>query len=319
MIDKELSELIYAKALECGFDKCGIIALADIDGYKQRLDARKEAVPESAGFYQKFDRFTQLQEIYPWAEAIIVCATWQGKYRYPQSLQGKYAKTYMLSESTIPGTNGSPTNKAFETWLNEHGIRFEGGESYGASRNLPLRYAAVAAGLGIFRKNNFFYAEKGSYYRLEGYVIDKRCEYKHTIDIRPCPDACNLCQRSCKTHALRAPFTMNPLQCVSFWTTFGLGNIPEGLQEEQFDAWICGCDACQDACPFNRHDWSVGKAFPGLEEIEALLQPENIVTASDEILIEKVVPKTDMHVFPDQVDTFRKTAARAIRNLKKNK
>ena len=42
-----------------------------------------------------------------------------------------------------------------------------------------LRYVAEMAGLGIVRKNNFLYSEKGSYLELVGYVIDQECELYH--------------------------------------------------------------------------------------------------------------------------------------------
>ena len=76
---------------------------------------------------------------------------------------------------------------------------------------------------------------------------------------------------------------MNPLTCVSFINTFGDGKLPDGVADDMLEAWILGCDNCQDACPFNAdHDWSIGLDYPGLDELEPLLQPEYILKASDE-------------------------------------
>ena len=91
-----------------------------------------------------------------------------------------------------------------------------GGETHLPARILPLRYAAVAAGLGIFRKNNFFYGEKGSYYELEGYLLDVSCEYRESHNLRPCADTCKACQNACKTHALCGPYTMIPCPVCPF-------------------------------------------------------------------------------------------------------
>ena len=67
-----------------------------------------------------------------------------------------------------------------------------------------------------------------------------------------------------------------------------------------------GCDACQDACPYNkRHSWNEGEDFPGLKEIEALLQPKNIISASDEELIQKVIPRAEHHLTSVQTDVLR--------------
>ena len=68
--------------------------------------------------------------------------------------------------------------------------------------------------------------------------------------------------QGCKTKSLSAPFTMNPLTCVSFINTFGDGNLPDGVTEDMLEEWIIGCDNCQDSCPFNKnHDWSIGKTI----------------------------------------------------------
>ena len=139
----------------------------------------------------------------------------------------------------------------------------------------------------------------------------------HECNLRPCADTCTLCQKACPTKALSAPYTMNPLSCVSFWTTFGQGAIPPHLTASQFSTWLCGCDACQDACPYNRlHDWSRGEDFPGLAEAEPLMQPESLLSASDDVLIQNVIPKADLHISPDQVQTLRVNAARVLAALK---
>ncbi|WP_048515630.1 epoxyqueuosine reductase, partial [Megasphaera cerevisiae] len=313
----ELSEKIYEMAIQCGFENCGIIPLSEVDGYKQRLNERREKIPQSVQFYKKMEKFTCLEKRYPWGKSIVVCTSWLGKYQYPKSLQGKYAKAFMLSGDTVPDSEEHKNKKRFEAWMRDQKIYFEGGETNAPLRDVPLRHAAVAAGLGIFRKNNFFYTEKGSYYALEGYIIDKTCVHKHVNNIKSCSDTCLLCQQACKTQALSSPYTMNPLACVSFWTTFGKGRIPKSLDEGQFEDWVCGCDSCQDACPYNRRDWSVGEKFPGLEELTELLRPQNIVKASDAVLCEKVIPKTERHIPPDQVETLRITAVRVLRQSRK--
>ena len=179
---------------------------------------------------------------------------------------------------------------------------------------IPRQYSSFANG----KQENFFYGEKGSYYKLEGYLIDKECEYIHKVDMMDCSPSCNICKNACKTSALIDDYTMNPLLCTSFLTTFGEGKLTDDLSEDMLEEWICGCDACQDACPYNRHDWSKGKEFYGLEELVPLLEPENLVKASDEELIEKVIPKTDFHIPPEKIEILRRNARRAI-NYRKNK
>ena len=106
---------------------------------------------------------------------------------------------------------------------------------------------------------------------------------------------------------------MNPLTCVSFINTFGDGKLPDGVADDMLEAWILGCDNCQDACPFNAdHDWSIGLDYPGLDELEPLLQPEYILKASDEEIIKKLIPKFCFHLTDKQIPLLRKSAKRAI-------
>ena len=306
-----MGKVIHDKALECGYDDCGIVAIEALDEYKTRLEQRISQFPESAMIYG--DAFLRLNEKYPWAKSVIICTEFYGKYKFPESLQGKYAKAFLLS-SSVPEYPGRKGKSDFETWMSDVGIRFAGGETNLPGRILPLRQAAVAAGLGIIRKNNFFYGPKGSYYNLEGYLIDVRCEHIQETEMRPCSEKCGLCQKACKTHALCGAFTMNPLSCISFWTTFGGGNVPGHLSADQFGEWVMGCDACQDACPYNRkHDWNEGEVYPGLSEVEELMRPENIIAASNEELIQRVLPRADHHIPREQVGVLRVNAQRALR------
>ncbi|MDO5297476.1 MAG: 4Fe-4S double cluster binding domain-containing protein [bacterium] len=317
MNDEALAQRIRERALECGYDDCGIIPIADLNGYGERLQERLKKTTLSFLIYSKMKAFTRLEKEFPWAKSVIICTFWLGRYRFPKELNGRYAKHFFLSPEGVPDCQAHRDRLRFEEWLTEQGVRWLGGDKYAPVRTLPLRHAAVAAGLGVFRKNNFFYGLKGSYYELEGYLIDKECVYKQECSLKPCADSCTLCQQACKTKALSAPYTMNPMSCVSMWTTFGRGYVPFVFKKQQFGQWICGCDDCQDACPYNKkHDWSQGKEFPGLAEIVDLLKPENILRASDAELREKVAPRTIAHVLPHQVSTLRRAAKRALQNTK---
>ncbi|MBQ9875393.1 MAG: epoxyqueuosine reductase [Thermoguttaceae bacterium] len=320
MSEAPLAKRIRDKALELGFDECGIVPLSDLDAYKARLDERIEKYPQSAMVYAFKDAFTNLTALYPWAKSAIVLAFWYGRYRFPKSLQGKFAKSFALSPDTVPQCEERKNKIAFEKWLTEQGLKVVGGEMNLPVKVFPLRQAAVAAGLGVVRKNNFFYGKKGSYYALEGWLCDREMEARSENNLKACPEKCGLCQKACKTKALDAPYSMNPLSCVSFWTTFGGGVVPPHLREEDFGEWVCGCDACQDACPHNRRvDWDEGEEFCGLNEVAELLEPNNIIEASDQTLVEKVIPKTEFHVPPEKVQTLRNAAERALRFQKTRK
>lgn len=145
-------------------------------------------------------------------------------------------------------------------------------------------------------------------------MIDQACTLIHHPNIKPCAESCTLCQQACKTKALSGPYTFDPGKCVSFWTTFGKGNVPEGLTGDMYEEWLCGCDNCQDACPHNRrHDWEQGEDFSDLAELAPVLTPEKVLEQSDEFLAEHVIPKTDNHLRPEDAPVLPRSAERALR------
>lgn len=312
----DLSEEIYKQALSCGFDKCGIISISALDGFDELYDKRLSDVPLSQYFYEGVGNLKGTRARFPWAKSIVILAFDYGKFRFPKELQGKYGKAFFLEPEKKSKERFDI--ERLEKWFCENDISAEGGEHFGALSVGPLRYIAMKAGLGIIRKNNFFYTETGSYNNLFGYVIDKECELIHECDIVPCSERCNLCRRACKTRALEAAHTMNPFKCVSFLTTFGNSDVPEGLTDEMYEEWMCGCDNCQDACPHNmRHDWSKGKVLKELEDIASVILPENYDELTDEFLICNVIPKTSNHLQDKDINALRKNTARAATNSKK--
>ena len=247
-----------------------------------------------------------------------------GSFRFPHwmallnYIKRKYGKAFFL-EPEKKSEAGFDLEK-LETWFRENGIRAEGGQQFGSLSVGPLRYMAMKAGLGIIRKNNFFYTENGSYNNLFAYVIDKGCELIYECNIPPCPEKCDLCRRACKTRALEAPYTMNPFKCVSFLTTFGNSDVPEGLLDEMYEEWMCGCDNCQDVCPHNRrHDWEKGFTLKELEEIAAAILPENYENLTDEFLVHNVIPKTANHLQKKDIPALRKNAYRSAANARKSR
>lgn len=307
MNNSKLGETIEQAAINYGFDSCGIIPINFMDSFETNLKKRVEAVPSTASFYS----YTPAKDKFPWGASIVICTYNFGKYRYPKELRGRYGKAFLLGPE-----KGKPYGydiAGFEDWFESQGIRCHQG-GFGS-----MRHAAEKAGLGIVRKNNFFYTESGSYVELVGFVIDQKCELIHNNSLTPCSDKCDLCQRACKSNSLCASHTMNPFHCISFWTTFGKGNVPPGLTEDMYEQWICGCDNCQDACPHNRkHNWDEGEAYSDLEEIAPLLVPEKIITATDEFLKEQVISRTSDHLQPEASEVLRINARRAIQNMKQD-
>jgi epoxyqueuosine reductase len=79
-----------------------------------------------------------------------------------------------------------------------------------------------------------------------------------TLDLpadTPAKDMCGKCTRcidACPTQAITAPRRMDARRCISYLTIESKGSIPQEFRRAIGDR-IYGCDACLDACPWNRH------------------------------------------------------------------
>jgi epoxyqueuosine reductase len=149
----------------------------------------------------------------------------------------------------------------------------------------------MQAGLGIIRKNNFFYTENGSWVHLEAWLIDKALEWKETNQLPECSDSCSLCIQACPTESLCDPYAMDRSSCISFVTTWGGRSMPEDRNREKLGKWIYGCDICQDVCPYNKNKWVEESDFPGLDDLAQNLTLEKIVEMDYETLQANVYPK----------------------------
>lgn len=283
-----LADQIKSAALNLGYEKCGIIKISDIDGYKEKLDERIELVPEAKGFYQGQYRFTQLQDTYPWAKSIVICVRKYGKYHIPEHLKDMIAKYYLVDGRKDKNSKDFQDSLKFEKYMQGLGVRAETERGFGL---VPLRFAAMKAGLGIVRKNNFFYTESGSSVYLEAWLIDKELESIETPNVRPCSEKCNLCMKACPSASLSKPYTMNPIACVSCLTTFMGRDMTNEKYREQIGNWVYGCDACQDACPMNKNRWQETEEFPNLQELSEHISLEKILKMDYSFLEEVMQPK----------------------------
>lgn len=284
----EIEQMIQEKAYELGYEKCGIIPISLMAGYGEKFEERIQKVPQSAPFYQSQRRLVNPLAEFPWAKSVVVTTAFYGKYKVPDTVKGHIAKAYLFDVRVDANTKEYQNRRAFEQYMQGLGIKIATNEKFGV---VGMRWAALQAGLGIIRRNNFLYTESGSWVHLEAWVTDRQMELKETNNVPQCPKGCNRCMASCPTKSLSAPYTMLPNACVSFLTTFGGRSLPQEPLSKSFGNCIYGCDICQDACPMNRGKWQETEEFPGLTELAPALTPENILYTEEDFYREKIQPK----------------------------
>jgi epoxyqueuosine reductase len=278
---------IKRKAEELGIHKCGIIKPEAMLDYADRLRERMGCIPNGEAVYGNFMRFANIRGKFPWAKSIVVAVLFLGHYNLPDKAV-HYGKTYLVDSRFNPNSPERKKIVIFEAFLNELGLKTASSEHPGIT---AMRWAAHKAGLGVIRRNNFFYTEHGSYSSIVAWATDTEAEMIGESVLPPCPDNCDRCIGACPTKSLFAPYTMNMATCVSRLST---SNEPDAYDEETTRCMgnrIYGCDVCQDVCPMNKGKWTGGRDFPGLNDLSGWLSPERILSMSYAEIERVLTPK----------------------------
>lgn len=306
----DLAKQVVDKALELGYEGCGIIKVDAMAGYDEKLEQRLRQVPETPQKQAQYFGAVHFREDFPWAKSIVVCTWRYSRYRWAESLDGKVAKYYQMDGRRDENAPVYKASLALEGAMRELGLTVATERLYGL---VPLRWAAEQAGLGRIRRNNFFYTQSGSYAYLEVFLIDQELEYRQQDSTKPCPENCTRCVDACPTRSLSAPYVMDRAACVSCFTSFEGDDMVHSPYSPHTKDWIFGCDDCQDACPFNQKAWSGEEVFPGLAEVASQVSLEGILAMSDDELRRQLNPKF-WYIGKKRIHKWKLNALNAMKN-----
>ena len=283
---------IRGKALELGYEDCGIIKVDALAGYREKLEERISRIPMGEKIYGAFRSYADPSAGNPEIKSIVVAIVPTYRYNVPGEFDGVYGKAYMFDSRTDEEAPFFRIGKEFSTFLESLGLKCMVGGAHGIAA--PARWAAYQAGLGIIRQNNFFYTKNGSYNYIYMFAIDRELEIVRDVKLKECPEKCGKCMKACPTHTLATPYTMSMIDCASFQTNMstnmGMG-VPSPEMTEQIGNRLYGCDVCQDVCPFNKGKWTGGEKFPGLDALAPSMRPENIMEMSYDEIGRTLAPK----------------------------
>jgi epoxyqueuosine reductase len=113
---------------------------------------------------------------------------------------------------------------------------------------LPLKLAAVRAGLGWQGKHSLLISKQyGTYLALGGIITDADLEHNTREETNRC-HTCDICQQACPLSALDLSYVLNKDVCMS--NRLQNPSLPEKVQTVMENR-IVDCEICQDACPWN--------------------------------------------------------------------
>lgn len=183
------------------------------------------------------------------AKSIIVAGLYIGGLTLPAWEDGDYGRTSRLYLSGYFLDVIEPL-KPLARFLTDRGYSAKiCDSSRKESSSLPLKLAALRAGLGWQGKNTLLINKKyGSYLALGGIITDAELEDEGRPQKSLCGN-CTNCRTACPMGALDREFNLNWENCLSYL-----------LQEEDIphEAIIKSgnrvgdCEICQDICPWNR-------------------------------------------------------------------
>lgn len=113
---------------------------------------------------------------------------------------------------------------------------------------IPLKLAAVRAGLGWQGKNSLLISKKyGSFLALGGIITNANLEQNIEEVANRCK-GCKKCQQACPLKALDQDYVLNKTRCLSY--LLQNEDLP-GEANAVMENRVMDCEICQQACPWN--------------------------------------------------------------------
>ena len=243
---------IKAKAIELGFDLCGIAPALDypeLKFFREWLD--RGYAGEMAYLNRSAERRADVRNVMPAARSVIVTATIYNTDR-PYSVESRDPLEAHIARYAWGDDYHDVIGERLErllTWMREQSDQPFEARAYVDTGPVQERVYAQYAGIGWIGKNTcVINPEKGSWIFLAEIICSLELDYD-----RPTFDqcgTCTLCIEACPTKAIVAPGVLDSNRCISYLTIEHRGEIPESFHEA-VGTRVYGCDVCQEVCPWN--------------------------------------------------------------------
>lgn len=278
---------IKARALELGFDLCGIAPAAGfpelaklrewIDrGYAGEMSYMARSAPSRA----------DVRSMLPSARSVIVTGTNYNVNR-PYSTERIDPSRASIARYAWGDDYHDVLRGRLEAllgWMRDrHAAAFDARVCVDTSP-VQERVYAQHAGIGWIGKNTcVIHPAIGSWIFLAEIVCSLPLE-PDTPALDQC-GTCALCLEACPTGAIVEPWLLDATRCLSYLTIELKGTIPEARRDD-LGAHVFGCDICQDVCPWNARpavssdpSWQPRPAFDQPKLVDVWMRPDDELLA----------------------------------------
>lgn len=244
--------LIKQKALQLGFDACGIAKADFLATEAPRLEAflNQNHHGNMAWLANHFDKRLDPRKLFDGAKSVISVLL---NY-LPAPPQQQPNNTFKIAKYAYGEDYHFVIKRKLKDLLQyiQNEIGQVQGRAFVDSAPVMDKAWAQRSGLGWVGKNtNLLNKKMGSFFLIGELIIDLPLPPDAPTTANHC-GTCTRCIDACPTDALNLQGQIDARKCISYLTIELRNNIPN-----QFDGkannWIFGCDICQDVCPWNRH------------------------------------------------------------------
>lgn len=246
------ARLIKAKAIDLGFDFCGIAKAEFLEAEAPRLEnwLTRNMHGQMGYMANHFDKRLDPRLLVDGAQSVV--SVLLNYFPDPAKRLPEGDDDLKLSKYAY-GTDYhfvlKDKLKALLQFIQDE-IGEVGGRAFVDSAPVMDKAWAAKSGLGwVGKHSNLLNRQMGSFFFIGELILDLPLEPDG-----PTTDHCGTCTRcidACPTDAIVAPYVVDGSRCISYFTIELKEAIPEEVRGK-FQNWVFGCDICQDVCPWNR-------------------------------------------------------------------
>jgi len=203
-----------------------------------------------AGDFEPYDVFhgRQPADVLAGAKSIVVCSAYIGPFYLPEWSGDSHAKTSRLTLSGFYYNLVEPLLPVAD-YLAGQGFNAVISDGEAGTGDIPLKPAAVRAGLGWIGKNSLLINEKyGSWQAIGAIITDADLGEPNRAAADRC-GTCGRCAAACPMEALARPYALDRGKCLS--DLLESASLDDAVLKAA-NGYIFECDICQNACPWNR-------------------------------------------------------------------